>query len=375
MITTGVLGGRWRASVTPWGGVEPWAGEPVDWYVAAEDRWHVPRHEAAVRQRRVDGTAVAETRLRVPSGDVVQRVWSVPDAGGLTVIEVANESPLPVAVAFDRRRLLTERPIQDVPIEGIELPAGAFVLPLGHRASIRVGLAHGDLAGALPAVPPAEQVVRGWLAHAGRASRFVLPDGAIVERVVAERCELALGSIPRADDDAAGFAVALGELVRMAEAPEPWLPELVDAVAALGPAAGWPADVGLAAAERVLSVAGEERARRDLVRIAGRRDASPRPSEVPAGCLVVPWIEAQLASGTDLLPGGLLAGWLGQSIEAYGVPTGAESTLSLAIRWHGDRPAVLWEQTGPPVTLSAPVVAPGWTSSEARGEALWPPVG
>ena len=32
-----------RASVTPWGAVEPWdGGERLDWYVAADDRWHVP---------------------------------------------------------------------------------------------------------------------------------------------------------------------------------------------------------------------------------------------------------------------------------------------------------------------------------------------
>src|SRR5690606_32379273 len=111
-ITTGVTGGPWRASVTAWGAIDPWDGSRrLDWYVAAEDRWHVPRAESTVRQRRVDGTAVVETRLRVPNGDVVQRSWSVPDAGGITVIEVENESPLPVAVAFDRRDVLTERPI------------------------------------------------------------------------------------------------------------------------------------------------------------------------------------------------------------------------------------------------------------------------
>ncbi|MFP5488108.1 MAG: hypothetical protein ACLGHQ_07370, partial [Acidimicrobiia bacterium] len=260
MITTGVTGSRWRASITPWGGLRPWDGEAIDWYVAADDRWHVPSREAAVRQRRLDGTPVTETRVRVPNGDVVQRIYSVVDGGGITVIEVENESTLPVAVAFDRRGVLTERPIADVPVDGIELPPAAFVLPLGHKASLRIGVPHGGSGdGRLPAsLPTATQVVRGWTALTERASRFVLPDGergsALVERIAAERSELALGAVPHAEDDPVGYCLALGELVRMGERPEHWLPELVDAVAAVGPRPGWEEDVALAAADRVLAV-------------------------------------------------------------------------------------------------------------------------
>ena len=179
MITTGTTGSRWRASVTPWGGLVPWDGAPLEWYVAAEDRWHVPAHEPAVRQQRLGGTPVTETRVRVPHGDVVQRIYSVVDGGGMTVIEVANESTLPVAIAFDRRDVLTERPIADVPIEGIDLPATGFVHPLAHSATIRIGVPHGrSQGGPLPAgLPTAAQVVRGWTAVLERASRFVLPDG------------------------------------------------------------------------------------------------------------------------------------------------------------------------------------------------------
>ncbi|MFZ2442582.1 MAG: hypothetical protein WAW51_09490, partial [Ilumatobacteraceae bacterium] len=43
-----------------------------------------------------------------------------------------------------------------------------------------------------------------------------------------------------------------------------------------------------------------------------------------------------------------------------------------AIRWHGERPAVLWEQSGDAVALSAPVLAPDWHTTEVKGEALWP---
>lgn len=378
MITTGVLGQDWRASVTPWGDVQPWpgSGEALDWYVAADDRWHVPADEPTVRQVRVEGTAVVETRVRVPRGDVVQHVYSVADAGGITVIEVTNESTLPVAIAFDRRDVLTERPIVDVPIEGIDLPASAFVLPLGHQASLRIGIAHrGSAPGPLPSgLPTAMQVARGWLATIERASRFVLPDGepgaSTAAAVSAQRCELALGTIPAAADDAAGYAVALGELVRMGEAPDAWLPELVEAVELLGPTTGWAADVALAAAGRVLAAAGESRAARDLDRIVSRRSPSPRPAAPPGGVLLAPWLEGLFAAGGVLMPAGIPTEWLGQSFEAYGVPTGARSTVSFAVRWHGPRPAVIWEQTGDAVELSSPC-APTWRSGDASGETLW----
>lgn len=378
MVTTGVTGSRWRASITPWGGLEPWDGQSVDWFVAADDRWHVPSREAAVRQQRIDGTPVTETRVRVPNGDVVQRIYSVVDAGGVTVIEVENESTLPVAIAFDRRDLLTERPIVDVPIEGIDLPSSAFAVPLGHKASIRVGVSHGvPCDGRLPGgLPTALQVVRGWTTLTGRASRFVLPDGergsALVHQVSAERSELALGVVPHAADDPVAYCLALGELVRMGEQPEHWLPELVDAVAAIGPVPGWDGDAALAAADRVLAAGDERRARRDLRRIVEERPGSAFPATVPDGVRAIQWLEQLMATGGALLPTGLPTSWLGQSLEVYGVPTSATSTVSFALRWHGSRPAVLWEQTGDPVELTSPVMAPEWRTPDPKGEALWP---
>ena len=169
-----------------------------------------------------------------------------------------------------------------------------------------------------------------------------------------------------------GYAVALGELVRMGESPDPWLPELVDAVERLGARASWESDIALAAAGRVLAVAGESRALRDLHRIVARRTPSRRPDRPPAGPLSIAWLEAGLAVDGALLPDGFPAEWLGQSIEVYGVPTGPGSAVSYAVRWHGPRPAVLWEQTGGPVELTAPVVAPAWRTRDATGEALWP---
>jgi hypothetical protein len=51
--------------------------------------------------------------------------------------------------------------------------------------------------------------------------------------------------------------------------------------------------------------------------------------------------------------------------------------VSFAVRWHADRPALLWDHQprgGRPVDLRAPGLDPRWSSSEPRGEALLSPV-
>jgi len=67
------------------------------------------------------------------------------------------------------------------------------------------------------------------------------------------------------------------------------------------------------------------------------------------------------------------ADWLGQSIEVHDLPT-AWGRLSYAVRWHGERPALLWEldrhDNQTPAILRAPGLDPGWQSDDARGDAL-----
>jgi hypothetical protein len=112
-------------------------------------------------------------------------------------------------------------------------------------------------------------------------------------------------------------------------------------------------------------------------RLAGRAAASglhdwlPDPTTQSQARFVAA-VERRLAMGTDLLPAGMPAEWLGHNFEVHGVPTGAASAVSFAVRWHGDRPAVLWECTGAPVTLSCSQIAPGWTTAQPSGETLWP---
>ena len=372
-VTTGVTGHPWRASVTPSGDIEPWDRdqEPVRWYVAADDRWHVPAEETAVRQIRIDGTPVTETRLRIPDGDAVQRVWTVADHGGLTVIEIENESARPIAVALTGGGLLTERPPSDVPVKGIELDAER------HRPARRSSVERqgGDLpppprhrARSRPACRPLAAVVSGWLTVCERASRLGLPDQQLVDAVVAARCDLLLDG-PVDPADPLGFLADVAQIVRLGDDADAWLPEVIGPLERIGRERGPRVDEVLVALERLAVTAGDERAAGDIAALVARRRRDGLADRRLRACSLAERIAVQamsrgafvdaverslVAAGRrtgDVLPGGLPPTWLGANFEVHGLPTSARSTLSFALRWHGDRPALLWEQTGPPVTL------------------------
>ena len=375
--TTGVVGGRWRATVSAWGAIEPWDDStPVDWFVAADDRWHRPQQEASTRQTRIAGTAVVETRVRIPSGDAVQRVYSVADAGGMTIIEVTNDSPLPIAVAFTGGGLLSRRPPTTLPPQGIELPADAVIHPVGHHSSVVVARAHSAAAGeALPdSVPTADQVVRGWLAQSQKASRLHLPDPSWVDATTSARCELLLnGPSGAAESDPVSFLLGVAELVRMGDRASIWVPDIASHLERLARSGTQIPGRVIEAVARVLHLAGEHRAVADLRRMSLSVEPDTAADAMPAESDRVPsWVEHQLVASDEhsarLMPKSFPSTWLGVDFEAHGLPIGWSSALSFAVRWHGDRPAVLWEVKGPPMPLSHGA----WHTGQLSGEALWP---
>lgn len=377
VTTTGAIGQSTRLTIDRFGTVHG-AGAPLGWFVAAEDRWHDPRTDSAVRHGRVSGTPVTETRVRVPGGDVVQRVFTVADYGGITVIEIDNASTLPVAVAFDRRDLLTERPIPGTPIEGIDLPPGSFVVPVAHQATIRVGLAHHNpTTGSLPPIPTAADVVKGWLATVARAGRIEVPSPAILDSIVEARCAVACGEIDDPISDPARWLVGLDQWHRLGLSSAAELdlatPDVAGAVAAIGPTSGWFIDAALAAAQRLLLAADERRAAADVGRILNDRpesDLPPAEAEDSTALVRTAHVERLLVRGAELLPAGVPPAWRGHSFECHGLPSVAGSSLSFALRWHGDRPAILWQQDGPLVELSSPLIDATWRSAADSGEAL-----
>jgi hypothetical protein len=74
--------------------------------------------------------------------------------------------------------------------------------------------------------------------------------------------------------------------------------------------------------------------------------------------------------GTVMLLPAVRLRWLGHPLEAHDVAIGSGS-VGFAIRWHGERPALLWETKGlEGRRLSCPGLDPDWSTTEARGDAL-----
>ncbi len=278
----GTRSGRDLAAIDPRGLVTPVAGGwSLDWWVGADDRWHLPAREVAVRQRLVDGAPVVETAMRVPGGDVVATAWaaqaSSADGGAeVVVVEIANATPVPVALALavrpydgegvtavrsvalreggrvdvdGRPALALPRPparavlaafadgdpcatvvagdAPPAPATGASvrcpdgLAAAAFVVPLTHGTSVRVVLATGA-AGPLPppaSLPPPAAVARGWRTHVDAGARLALPDDGLAAAVATSRCSLLLTSRTRPRGaDLGSVAGALDELGHPAEA-------------------------------------------------------------------------------------------------------------------------------------------------------------
>lgn len=473
----------------------------LDWWVGAEDRWHVPADSPSTRQRLVGGSPVVETRVRIPSGDAVHRAYGARDANGeaVVVVEIENDSKVPFAVALAVRPADPLRGgVKDVSAEGTEVRVGgklallaarapgrrvamakadgdlsevvlggaaqpaaavearcpeggasaAVVFPLAHTAILRVVLPLGAGAIDVAAVPTAAQVASGWRTHARRGARLELPDRRLQDAFDANVCHLLLrpqgfavaAALVRIGFAAEAAVALLGDPLATAAAEQPgeallalsahWsltrdegfadraVPVVASLVAKLG-RSGTPEELRLGAiatagAAALLASVGEERAASD-VRTAGEvmsaTSAAPQPPPAPTG--VEPllemlttasptWTWAGPADGHELAVGAALlvgirnllvaegtasaslllsphvpATWFGQGWEVHDLPTGF-GRLSYAVRWHGDRPALLWELDpwpgAPPVTITAPGLDLAWSSTEARGEALLSPV-
>lgn len=475
VTTIGNLDSPLEATVDARGLVTPGGAWSLDWWVGADDRWHVPSREVAVRQKLLADSPVVESAMRVPSGDVVQRAYAVRlGADELVVVEFENTSPVPVALAlalrpYDARgegrlervavegltvlvdgevALLAAKPparvagstgtqgdVAEVVLAGAAAESAspvhdrdgratfAAIWPLPHKATIQVALPLGPTSlRELPGLPTSTQVANGWRAHADRGARLVLPDDRLAAAVTAARATLLL----RHDGPSVGDARAL---VAAALSDHGFADEAAEVLAGDPAAVGIPAlashwrrfrDVALATslapdvaeladrheadlddAADLLDAAGEPKAAENARTLANRRrnpgeetgDPSPvRSVDELLGAASPTWtwdepdlgaaaellvaVRAQLAresaGGVDLLTS-VPDAWLGAGIEVHGAPT-AWGPLSFAIRWHGDRPALLWELvlhdgTAPP-TLRAPGLDPSWSTTEPKGEAL-----
>jgi hypothetical protein len=503
----GTLDADRHASVDPRGRVhldgEPWS---LDWWIGAEDRWHVPADESAVRQGLVGAAPVVETRVRVPGGDAVQRTYAARSPAGapVVVVEVENDSKAPFAVAFAVRSpgLDGWGALREVSAEGTEVRVGgslvlvaarapgrraavdaatadggiaqvviggdaqpeaavearskdgqaevAVVFPVAHGATLRVVLPFGGGTLDVDALPSPDQVAKGWRSHASRGARLVLPDRRLQDAFDANLCHLLLrpeGRGVAAALDRFGFPqeaaeALLDQAARTTSKDDPgdmllalaahWTlthdepfadaasPLVASLVAALGRTdSGAQLGVGAIAAggaASLLAAAGQARAAEDvrragaaMARSAAAKAPAPAPStqdaldqllrsasptwtwvgpddghETSVGAALLMAVRSLLLAEADADGVGVVQlcaevpeHWLGQGWEVHGLTT-AHGRVSYAVRWHGDRAALLWERQpwagAAPVRLTAPGLDPTWSTTEPTGEALLGPI-
>jgi hypothetical protein len=367
------------------------SGIRLDWWVGADDRWRIAADEAAVRQRRLGAAPTYETAMRVPSGDVFQRVYAIGGLGDPILIEVENDSPAPVALALvvhglppgvgldgirlevdddlaldatkpagqvivapDRSELLAalERGERAAPTP-TTVPEGGGVVallhPVAHRTRVRFALVLDPVrepAVDLVAVPGATDAARGWEAMLRRGMQVVFADENRQATTDQARADLLLeAGLPGAGPE---VFVALEDWGFDAEAVELWA------------RLGWRA---------------RRRAGRDRSRSAGpagndgsqaeRTDATAR-LRVARDAVI-----AERSDGVIVLAPVPPA--RGEPLEVHDAPTRAGS-VSYAVRWHGDRAALLWDVQPPgAVRIVAPGFDDGWTTDQPSGEVLLGP--
>lgn len=260
----GILDEGALATVDPSGLVQvDGAAWSLDWWIGAEDRWHLPAQEAAVRQALIGSSPVVETRVKVPSGDAVHRAYVARAASGhqAVVVEVENASTVPFAVTLairphDQRQVGR---VRSVSVDGSRVLVGgqlamvaarapgrmalgslalgdaasvvlageastvspsvvecrgglanaALLFPLAHTAVLRVVLPLGRGGGGAPdptAFPAAEKVASGWAAQAAQGCRIDLPDRRLREAL---RVSLRALLLQAASDPAAPAALTM----------------------------------------------------------------------------------------------------------------------------------------------------------------------
>ncbi len=333
-------------------------------------------------------------------------------AGGVVA---GTGAPWPMVTAGPRARR---------EIVGLDGSSGhaAMVFALPHRASLSMRIAlDTDLDGKFPVrVASPADMAAGWRAVTRRAADIGVPDARLNEawlRVVPDLV-IAAGS----DDPIVAAGVApyldIAGLHREADRARATVVVAAEARRLVGPAAnaamvalasrdlragepsglnqligGLLADAGgsldsdtLVTSAMALRGA-DQRLADDLLRLADERrghrrsesgshrsgsgSASTSSSVVRGAEAVIGRLVGPVADGVvDLLPM-VPDAWFGQPLDVRGLVTHV-GTMSFSIRWHGARPALLWDREGGPdaVRITCCGLDPTWASSDRRAEAL-----
>ncbi len=229
------------------------------------------------------------------------------------------------------------------------------------------------------AFPRRNRWCAGWLRQTEAGADLRLPESP-ARPLPTLRSHLLLEGPPQPAEPAL-FLLGVAELGRLGVVVEPWLDDAVVAADRLARTSRdrsapvpWLVDAGLVAAGELFGLAGHRRGVDDVAAARARRpDVEPTPA-TPAGDLTdLAWalrrVAVEQAGVVDLFPAPFPPAWRGHPVEAYRVPVGA-ALLSVALRWHGTRPAVLWEIDGAGAELRCTGLDPSWSAAADRGEAL-----
>jgi hypothetical protein len=310
---------------------------------------------------------------------------------------------------------------------------GAVVVPLPHSQAVSVVVDALDP----DSTPSAEQVASGWSQQVERGTRLELGEDRRAESWARDRRDLLVGRLDRVSPDMAAARLPaflrLGWWAEASEATEVVLGAQrangqvgseqpgATTIVALEGLAGWvragvPADALEQLAEpvaraarwlsrrgwRVVDAEERPRARRavrnawPLMALLGQSEAAEALRKVegcdveddpvaglggqgtdPASRLValIDSVATETEDGIELF-GRFDEADAGRPLEAFDLPT-RWGLFSVALRWHGSRPAILWEidPWGDPRPFDVPVLrAPrldaSWTAHDRRGDAL-----
>ena len=295
----------------------------------------------------------------------------------------------------------------------------AFVTPLPHTQSLRWQFADRRLV-----VPPIDSVVTGWANQAAAGAFLSGPN--VDETVELGRRLLALGHGPDATDRAK--ATRLGALVRLGwfdeatgeteallvnqgrkgrfeddaatvaavdalagwrraglppDAYEHLVAPLAAAAHAIGrrpgrldPALGSRARTALDGASWFAASAAQPELAEDLARFASRFGETPGLAIDDPLSAAIDALVCERAGGVELLAGWDPT-WAGGIVDVRRLPT-RFGLVSFSVRWHGERPALLWELEAWPSPAGGPVVDvtvtcgidPDWSATGTGGDAL-----
>lgn len=363
----------------------------------------LPSADAAVRGWRAQG----RTGLRANLPDrLLQRAFDAARSN-LLLVECDDPGPAEVAAlvvaalartgrhseADELVRTLWSRQRTDGSFDepsGGAAPGGAHLWALGEHLRLRpdAGLAGAvdrslvaaegwlrDVEGRAALSPPGER----WAAAGRRAAGQAAGEAGLAVAAAALLAGRAGGDItdePTSSLTAAGALALAGAVGASPGSPAVVGPAGYDVVATAAAAAAEMAAGEPAALERLawLLGAGDPTwAWPDHVHPrtgAGSDGSGHSPAATAAFTLLVrDLLVTEPAPGHAVLLPLLPDGWRGQPLEVDDAVLSGGVRLSFAVRWHGERPALLWEATTP-LRLTAPGLDPSFETTAAKGEVL-----